>query len=317
MREVEGDSSLAVARMRVTYALVLAQLDRVAEARPEVEAAWPVLTARLGPGHSSLALASGLAGWLAYRAGDLPAAQRALERTLETNARARLGAQPGTDRLRYRPKPADALAAVHLAAGRPDAAWDVLDAAQSLLFHEAMAGGADDAPHSTSVPPHSRATVQASLDPQTAILGWLDVSLIEESPIESWAYVLRDRGPVRWIRLEAPGRDGPGDFVRFRRQLEAAFAGPAASSPRRSSSPPHRPPGASASPASSRALAGVHHLVIVLSPGIAAMPIDALVDDHGTTLVDRYTVSYIHSPSTRVDLARRAAAAPRAPRLAR
>ena len=203
---------------------------------------------------------------------------------------------------------------MHLAAGRPDAAWDVLDAAQSLLFHETMAGGAGDAPYSTSVPPHSRATVQASLDPQTAILGWLDVSLIEESPVESWAYVLRDRGPVRWIRLEAPGPRGPGDFVRFRRQLEAASAWPG-----RVETSPELVAAAQAAwrerfARVEPALAGVHHLVIVLSPGIAAVPIDALVDDHGTALVDRFTVSYIHSPSTRVDLARRAAAAPRAPR---
>ncbi len=314
-REVEGDSSLQLARMRVGYALVLAQLDRIAEARSELDAARPVLTANLGPDHPAVALAASITGWVGFRTGDLENARRSLEQSLDTYARLRLGAKAGSDRLRYRPKGADVLAAVHLAAGRPDEAWNVLDAAQSLLFNEALAGaaGASDGPRSITVPPHSRATVQRTLNPQTAIVGWLDVSVVEETPIESWIYVLRDRGPVRWIRLEPLQKNDPGDFLRFRTRLATAVAWPARIAPTPelevAAQAAWRERFARAEPE----LAGVRHLVVLLSPGIAGVPIDALVDEGGTPIVARYAVSYVHSPSTRVDLARRAAAAPRSP----
>ncbi len=312
MREIEGDSSLKLAGMRVGYALVLAQLDRLPEARRELDAARPVMTANLGADHPGMALAASITGWVDFRSGELVNARHSLEQSLNTTARLRLGAKAGSNRLRYRPKGADVLAAVHLAASRPDEAWNVLDAAQSLLFNEAMvgAGGVGDTPRSITVPPHSREAVQATLDAETAIVGWLDVNLVEETPIESWAYVLRDRGPVRWIRLEPLRRNDRGELHRYRERLEAAIAWPT-----RIPSTPGLDAAALAAwrERFSRVepeLAGVRHVVVVLSPMFSQVPIDALVDDGGTPIVARYAMSYIHSPSTRVDLARRAAAAP-------
>jgi tetratricopeptide (TPR) repeat protein len=314
LREVKGDSSLQVARMRVGYAMVLAQLDRIPEAREALALGRPVLASHLGPDHPQRALAASISGWVGLRTGDLVSARRDLEQSLETYARLRLGAKAGRDRLRYRPKGADVLAAVHLAAGRPEEAWNVLDAAQSLLFNEAMNDGGTtrDTPRSITVPPHSRQAIQATLDPETAIMGWLDVSQVDEAPLESWVYVLRDRGPVKWIRLDSiPPRD-PGEFGRLRAKFTAAVEWPARLAPSPALDASAQLAWRQRFAAAERELAGVRNLVLVLSPGFGLLPVDALIDANGMPLVSRYAVSYIHSPSTRVDLARRAAAAPRA-----
>lgn len=149
------------------------------------------------------------------------------------------------------------------------------------------------------------ADVQGTLDRKTALIGWLDVGLREAEHIR-WVYVIRDRGPIRWARLERAWRDGSasraGGSVAYRGMLARAPV----------STQPEFESGAALdlwrdwfAPAEA-ALAGATALVVVPPSDLLGVPVETLRDASGGVLGDRFAISYVSSATNHVLLSRRA-----------
>jgi CHAT domain-containing protein len=130
--------------------------------------------------------------------------------------------------------------------------------------------------------------VQAMLGEKQAITGWLDFELNKDEYV-SWAYVLRHQGPITWVQLPgSAAADTTSPFDRARacrealRSAQDADATVAAFSAARIQ--PLLP-----------ALAGIEDLIIVPTGAMATIPIEALMDDQGRRLGDRFTISYAPS----------------------
>jgi len=133
--------------------------------------------------------------------------------------------------------------------------------------------------------------VQAHLSRRRALIGWLDVEW-PGGALDSWAYVVRDRGPVSWVRLEATGADA-SELAERPKRLRRMLADPEESElavvqearalwrDRIGPLAPH--------------LRGVEELVVVPSGAMLGLPVAALVDPEGDMLGDRYAVSYAPS----------------------
>jgi len=144
--------------------------------------------------------------------------------------------------------------------------------------------------------PYPLERIQAALDDDSAIIGWLDVEGEEGAPMGSWAYVILKEGPVVWARVgssqEETATSAREHSERFREELV---------SPMRASS------GLKATVTSglekwrrrvapvSDALDGVEDLVVITSGAMLGVPAEALVDDSGAYLGDRFSVSYTPS----------------------
>jgi CHAT domain-containing protein len=137
--------------------------------------------------------------------------------------------------------------------------------------------------------PFSIERVQGSLSPDEAIVGWLDTELLP-GDVRSWAFVIRSGGPVKWERLASRTTAGNERFSAFRNSIAGV--------------------GSSAFVTSSSAFAlddaqslwqdrfgpltghleGATRLVLVPSEIMAGVPIDALIDDEGRPVGDRYAL---------------------------
>jgi CHAT domain-containing protein/Tfp pilus assembly protein PilF len=134
--------------------------------------------------------------------------------------------------------------------------------------------------------PYPLARVQRHLRPDAAILGWLEVRW-KKGDRELWSYVIRAQGEVRWARLAVdPAVLEPASF-------RSELADP------RSSLATLARDGRSMSTARldpiGKALRGVNHLLVIPSPAMAAVPLEALGDGSGRSLAERFTISYIPS----------------------
>lgn len=133
--------------------------------------------------------------------------------------------------------------------------------------------------------------VQRALDPETAIVGWIDVEHGSGTQ-ESWGYVVRDDGPVFWVHLRPP--EGSGSTTR---DAFAAFAGEL-------SDPESTELGirldatelwkARFAPLM-EALDGVRNLVVIPSGPSLGVPLEALVTDAGVPLGESCSMSYVPS----------------------
>jgi CHAT domain-containing protein/tetratricopeptide (TPR) repeat protein len=142
--------------------------------------------------------------------------------------------------------------------------------------------------------------IQAALGEQTALVGWLHVSVGPDGgDLAPWGYVIRNTGPVHWIRLTPPGGK-PDDLATdapnaFREAL--ALAG---SWPFRVTDVERINVDASAvwsqwmEPLASH-LEGVDELAVIPSGPIRGIPLEALLDADDVYLGDRYAVSYVPS----------------------
>jgi CHAT domain-containing protein/tetratricopeptide (TPR) repeat protein len=153
--------------------------------------------------------------------------------------------------------------------------------------------------------PSTLEEVQKTLPPDSALLGWLDVTQ------HHWACVVRHEGDPLWIKIPGSGPDGAWikeDDERLGRLRDAlitnqpAWRGPAAALARQRLAPllPR--------------LTGVKHLIILPSRALAGMPIEALVSalpDDSSRLV----VSYAPSGSMFARLTAPRSRAPGPPRL--
>jgi CHAT domain-containing protein/tetratricopeptide (TPR) repeat protein len=141
--------------------------------------------------------------------------------------------------------------------------------------------------------------VQSHLDPETAIVGWLD---FRPRPGEflSWGYVIRETGSVSWIPLFDQAVD-PDQAPPY--EISAAFVGsvtrPAGSALRgrvtqETTEAAGRYWNIRFAPLES-ALDGVERLVVLPSDNTMGVPVEALGDGEGRLVGDRYAVSYMPS----------------------
>jgi CHAT domain-containing protein/tetratricopeptide (TPR) repeat protein len=131
-----------------------------------------------------------------------------------------------------------------------------------------------------------------SLPDSAAILGWVDVWR-QEGSYSSWGYVIRSPGDITWAPLEQPPRaERASAHARLRSYSRAL------------STPVSAPSGVLLD---SRdvwrwriepllgALGGVKDLWVIPSGAMLGVPVEALIDDEDTPLVERYRVSYAPS----------------------
>lgn len=145
--------------------------------------------------------------------------------------------------------------------------------------------------------------VQSVLPEQTAIIGWLDVTSTENS-YESWVYVIRGSGAVTWARADPPSGAGDTRSPHARvRSLRNDFADPSSSSLGAALGAHELWSGRIGPLVSS--LADVQELIVIPSGAMVGVPIEALVDDEGMFVGDRYALSYVPSATVHTWLAAR------------
>jgi len=151
--------------------------------------------------------------------------------------------------------------------------------------------------------------VQSALSQETAIIGWLDVSIgrseHEAGDYESWCYAIRSSGLVAWERVGTSVTEGdsrsPSDRTRSFRDRLASPTSPDAVVTRES----HELWGERIGPLL-LALEGVENLIVIPSGAMLGVPVEVLVDDEGVSVGETYAVSYVPSATLHTWLAERA-----------
>ncbi len=142
--------------------------------------------------------------------------------------------------------------------------------------------------------PFSRERIQRALRPDQAVLGWLHVDF-RPGQSECWGYVIRSTGPVRWVRLGEAA--APAAARGFCSALRSATSWGAAGLPvGRIHRQARRVCGDWFDPILPH-LDGVQSVVVVPSGPMLGVPLEALMDDAGRPLLDRFTISYAPSAS--------------------
>jgi len=154
------------------------------------------------------------------------------------------------------------------------------------------------------------ARVQKSLGPEEAIVGWLDVSwgTIEEPRNQAWAYVIRDKGPVRWEELalsaagDSPSTGGAGQST-ARAYLRAMTNSTQALRGDKSYLMDGRALYRERLAPLMQHLDGVQELVVLPSGAMLGIPVETLPTENGDLLADRFTISYTPSATIHTWLA--------------
>lgn len=221
--------------------------------------------------------------------GDLRGAEAGFGEAARCFELARVNAGSGTRTATFEKTPYESRAAVRLELERYEEAWEDLERARGRVLGDALLG---------DVVPFPLARVQATLSRTEAIVGWLDATILP-GEVRSWAFVIRSDGSVQWERL--PVR--MSDDVRLAAERLAVFRNQVAA------------PGSAAFPGSGEDfqmeaarsihqerfaplaahLEGIDALVLVPSGAMAALPIDALVDESGSFLGERYALTFAPS----------------------
>ncbi len=141
--------------------------------------------------------------------------------------------------------------------------------------------------------------VQRSLCARTALVGWLQATLAPGEPV-CWAYAIRDTGAVIWVRLgaDASNEDSLSLTQAPRLYRRALMTAGDCALPVRDLSP--------VAPLARRAcelwlspllrhLEDVDRLIVVPSGPLLGCPLEALIDEGGAYLDERYTISYVPS----------------------
>jgi CHAT domain-containing protein len=139
---------------------------------------------------------------------------------------------------------------------------------------------------------YSLERVQAALDEDMAILGWLNVTLTKGTH-GPWAYLIRNSGPVVWASLERPHTQGGLSTSERVRQLSDGLASPEISHV----GVKHDAGalwGVTVAPLAD-ALKGIERIIVIPSGAMLGVPVEALVDNEGAFLGDRFSISYAPS----------------------
>jgi len=138
------------------------------------------------------------------------------------------------------------------------------------------------------------ARVQAGLGPRAAVVGWLDVEF-EPSRRATWGYVVRNAGEVAWAEV---GRETGFNSEDRARALRCALAATPASGDEGSQLGDRELWLEWVAPLRT-ALEGVEELVVIPSGAMLGVPLEALRDDTGAYLGDRYRIVYAPSATVR------------------
>ncbi len=238
----------------------------------KTDKAWPYTEQSLG--HALIDML------VAAEGRSLTTVEQAEEKDLQyelTSAEQELTAQRQRAR---KDSTAEAAAAIHAARSRLEAAqlaW--------LTFQHKMA---EKYPVSEGQA-YTLSHVQRVLEPDEAVIGWLDVGFLG-SKKEAWVYVIRKKGPVEWASIDL-GDNSSGELQQeFRDELEW---------PTREVSA--RVTELSRDVARERilpilnSLEGVTRLVVIPSGPMLGVPVEALLDEDGRPLAERFEISYIPS----------------------
>ncbi len=138
--------------------------------------------------------------------------------------------------------------------------------------------------------------IRATLRPDQALIGFVESAHGTGARLEMWGYAIRRTGDIRWTRIHAPD-------ARMLRERLKAFRDRLVA-PAHSALAGAEDPGLAAEAAALGsecfeplldALTGARELIVVPSAATAGIPIEALRDDGGVALGDRFVVSYVPS----------------------
>lgn len=305
-----------VAESAADLALIHLMEDRPAEAEALLRPALESRVSLLGADHPDLAFTSSLLAGACLLQGKYADAEHYYRRTIRTYEGFRTRIAGGYSRnRRYTLVDNSMLAATLLLAGRQRDAWPHVESGLGRVLVEELidkgvyryrASQVEDVPEFVA----TLDRVQAALDPRTAMIGWLDMNPWG-TKTQSWAYVIRDRGGVRWVPLSSPTNNWVGPQAH--RSLADAAEWPLTVSPKARleyADKLYADKWARLEPA----LAGVRRLVVISSPNMGMVPVEAIRDSSDHYVGDRYEVSYAPSATIFAWLQERAVRSAAAPK---
>jgi tetratricopeptide (TPR) repeat protein len=147
--------------------------------------------------------------------------------------------------------------------------------------------------------------IQASLPPDTALVGWLDLPAYPKAADpdgEHWAVLLRSTGPPVWVRLRGSGDKGAWTEAdsRLPARLRAALQSPSGQwQPLADRLRRQRLDPLTKHLAAGHGRPAVRRLIVLPSTAFAGLPVEVIAD--------KYTVSYAHSGTMHAHLRRQPA----------
>ena len=152
----------------------------------------------------------------------------------------------------------------------------------------------------------TRERAQGALGPRSALVGWLETSLIEPAV---WAWVLRSTGDVSWVRLPPDSTDAVREL---RESLIAAGSWPYVVSESERISIRSRQTFAARLEPLLPHLENVDRLIVLPSADLLGLPLEALLEPSGKNVGERWVVSYVPSATAYTWLRERRSADERA-----
>ncbi len=300
-----GETHPLVIQGRCLHSLILMGVERREDAEIQLRETLELCRTRFGNRHPQTGEALRELGVCLLEQGRPDEARAFLEQAATVFDDARLRAGGGFERATFQTSPYRHLAEACLELKRDTDAWPAAERSLGRALADLLM--VSEQPAASEVFTLER--IQRSMDPETALIGWLWVEMTGVEP-DAWGYVIRDSGPVRWVHLAVSGPEdastdgGAGDF-----QEALALAG----------SWPFRVVSTERICADARRLwsqwvapmelhlEGARNVVVIPSGPMLGIPIEALVDGDGTYLGERYAVSYAPSATIRTWLQEQAA----------
>ncbi len=263
---------------------------RYAEAEVFLKAAQERAFARnYPPGHEQIVKSYLYLGEARAGAGDFRGAESYFDQAVESyeTVRSRIG--PGTRPASFQKTPYEYRALARLASNRPEDAWQDIERSRGRLLSDSLLGGAI---------PFPLARVQRALGADDAIVGWVDHELPDGSPL-AYAYVVRSTGSVRWVQLPADRTERVFARAERYRRFRAAIVDAGYSAFGGAEFPgdeARRIWKERVAPLMGH-LDGATTLTVIPSDAMAALPLDALVDETGRFAGDRFAIRQAPSAS--------------------
>lgn len=313
-RRTLGPASTAVATTLADIGFARCSHDEWARGVQEFEQAARILRGRPDSTPRDQALAFGGLGVALRHVGRVADSVPLLEETARLHEELRSNSEPLVPRaFQYEATIYWELAAAQIESGDGDGAWRSMERAQARgLLDLLRARQPGDEP----ILPPTLAAVQTSLEPDEALIGWLDFRRTrgpEEYPY--WCYALRRTGPIHWVRItrdttvrfRSPG--GTLDSVRATLRTSAAWPVRVLDTLaiRRAGQAIYRARVAPLEPY----LAGARELIVSTPDVMRGLPLQALCDSSGRMLIDRFEITY--TPSATFRMWRRARRVPPRP----
>ena len=237
-----------------------------------------------------------LGGFLAGL-GDLEQAEKIFAEAASGYENARTKVTAGPKAATFGKTPYEQLALCRLERGRTSEAWPAVEAARARVLADLLvAAKTRDASPLVDVP-FDLERVQASLDTGTAIVGWLDFRLHREKT-RSWAYLIRNDGPVRWVRLSSDlDLDDLASRLRAFRDSLGATAGSALGGPSNTFMREAHDLWADRFAPLEGHLENIEELVLIPSWAMGGFPVGAMIDADDRFVSERFDISYVPSAS--------------------